>query len=221
MINKKTVQLSVVLNERVYDDVKKLAIKKRTSMGNIIRSFIIKGLTVESHDENKEDFRRMIHDEMTEVFKQEVERLIKLQVKSTKEMIMLPKMKSIINDYYSGARSAAEMFDSKETDNGKSEIDRKMRKAAGDLYNRLGNIILKSMLRTLKENNEQRKKDNAEINTKITVDSMVYALNAVSRLFRTQGSAGTVNTAHALIGELSKQAKKDIARQKQDKGHEV
>ena len=138
-----------------------------------------------------------------------------------KEMIMLPKMKSIINDYYSGARSAAEMFDSKETENGKSEIDRKMRKAAGDLYNRLGNIILKSMLRTLKENNEQRDKDNAEISTKITVDSMVYALNAVSRLFRTQGSAGTVNTAHALIGELSKQAKKDIARQKQDKGHEV
>ena len=79
MINKKTVQLSVVLNERVYDDVKKLAIKKRTSMGNIIRSFIIKGLTVESHDENEEEFRRMIHDEMTEV-----ERLIKLQVKSTK-----------------------------------------------------------------------------------------------------------------------------------------
>jgi len=72
VINKKTVQLSVVLNERVYDDVKKLAIKKRTSMGNIIRSFIIKGLTVESHDE------------MTEVFKQQVERLIKLQVKSTK-----------------------------------------------------------------------------------------------------------------------------------------
>lgn len=33
-----------------------------------------------------------------------------------KEMIMLPKMKSIINDYYSGARSAAEMFDSKETE---------------------------------------------------------------------------------------------------------
>lgn len=133
-----------------------------------------------------------------------------------KEMIMLPKMKTIIKDYYSGARSAAEMFDSKET-----EIDRKMRKAAGDLYNRIGNIILKSMLRTLKENNEQREKDNAEINTKITVDSMVYALNAMSRLFRTQGSAGTVNTAHALIGELSKQAKKDIARQKQDKGHEV
>ena len=133
-----------------------------------------------------------------------------------KEMIMLPKMKTIIKDYYSGARSAAEMFDSKET-----EIDRKMRKAAGDLYNRIGNIILKSMLRTLKENNEQREKDNAEINTKITIDSMVYALNAVSRLFRTQGATETINTAHALIGELSKQAKKDIARQKQDKGHEI
>lgn len=81
--------------------------------------------------------------------------------------------------------------------------------------------MIKEMIMLPKENNEQRKKDNAEINTKITVDSMVYALNAVSRLFRTQGSAGTVNTAHALIGELSKQAKKDIARQKQDKGHEV
>ena len=86
MINKKTVQLSVVLNERVYDDVKKLAIKKRTSMGNIIRSFIIKGLNVENHDENEEEFRRMIHDEMTEVFKQEVERLIKLQVKSQRQV---------------------------------------------------------------------------------------------------------------------------------------
>lgn len=55
----------------------------------------------------------------------------------------------------------------------------------------------------------------------MTVDSVVYALNAVSRLFRMQGAAGTVNTAHSLIGELSKQAKKDIARQKQDKGREV
>ena len=138
-----------------------------------------------------------------------------------KEMIMLPKMKSIINDYYSGARSAAEMFDSKETENGKSEIDRKMRKAAGDLYNRIGNIILKSMLRTLKENNEQREKGKAEISTKMTVDNMIYALNAVSRLLRTQGASGTVNTAHALLGELSKQAKIDLAKQKQDKGHEV
>lgn len=138
-----------------------------------------------------------------------------------KEMITLPKMKSIINDYYSGARSAAEMFDSKETENGKSEINKKMRKAAGDLYNRLGNIILKSMLRTLKENNEQKERDNTEISTQMTVDSVVYALNAVSRLFRMQGAAGTVNTAHSLIGELSKQAKKDIARQKQDKGREV
>lgn len=84
MKSKKTVQLSIVLNERVYDDIKKLAVKKRTSMGNIIRSFIIKGLNVENHDENEEEFRRMIHDEMTEVFRQEVERLIKLQVKSTK-----------------------------------------------------------------------------------------------------------------------------------------
>ena len=53
-------------------------------MGDVIRFYIKKGLKVEYHDENEEEFRRMIHDEMTEVFKQEVERLIKLQVKSTK-----------------------------------------------------------------------------------------------------------------------------------------
>lgn len=77
------------------------------------------------------------------------------------------------------------------------------------------------MLRTLKENNEQREKGKAEISTKMTVDNMIYALNAVSRLLRTQGASGTVNTAHALLGELSKQAKIDLAKQKQDKGHEV
>lgn len=55
----------------------------------------------------------------------------------------------------------------------------------------------------------------------MTVDNMIYALNAVSRLLRTQSASGTVNTAHALLGELSKQAKIDLAKQKQDKGHEV
>jgi len=84
MKNKKTVQLSVALNENMYDDIKKLAVKQHTSMGDIIRSFIAKGLKIEYHDENTEEFRRMIHDELSEVFKREMERLIKLQVKSTK-----------------------------------------------------------------------------------------------------------------------------------------
>lgn len=79
-----TVQLSISFPDDIYEDLRKLAVRKHTSMAGIVRSFVADGLTVESHDENKEGFRRMIHDEMTEVFKQEVERLIKLQVKSTK-----------------------------------------------------------------------------------------------------------------------------------------
>ena len=70
MKNKKTVQLSVALNENMYEDIKKLAAKRHTSMGDVIRFYIKKGLKVEYHDENEEEFRRMIHDE--------------LQVKSTK-----------------------------------------------------------------------------------------------------------------------------------------
>lgn len=84
MNNKKTTKISIYISERAYEDLKKLSVKKRTSMANLVRNFVTKGLNVENHDENEEEFRRMIHDEMTEVFKQEVERLIKLQVKSTK-----------------------------------------------------------------------------------------------------------------------------------------
>lgn len=82
--NKKTTKISIYISERAYEDLKKLSVKKRTSMANLVRNFVTKGLNVENHDENEEEFRRMIHDEMTEVIKQEVERLIKLQVKSTK-----------------------------------------------------------------------------------------------------------------------------------------
>lgn len=84
MNNKKTTKISIYISERAYEDLKKLSVKKRTSMANLVRNLVTKGLNVENHDENEEEFRRMIHDEMTEVFKQEVERLIKLQVKSTK-----------------------------------------------------------------------------------------------------------------------------------------
>lgn len=84
MNNKKTTKISIYISERAYEDLKNLSVKKRTSMANLVRKFVTKGLNVENHDENEEEFRRMIHDEMTEVFKQQVERLIKLQVKSTK-----------------------------------------------------------------------------------------------------------------------------------------
>lgn len=84
MNNKKTTKISIYISEKAYEDLKKLSVKKRTSMANLVRNFVTKGLNVENHDENEEEFRRMIHDEMAEVIKQEVKRLIKLQVKSTK-----------------------------------------------------------------------------------------------------------------------------------------
>lgn len=84
MSNKKTVKISIYIPEVAYDDLKKLSAKKKTSMADLVRNFVVKGLKVEYHDENTEEFRRMIHDEMSEVLKKEIERLIKLQVKSTK-----------------------------------------------------------------------------------------------------------------------------------------
>ena len=84
MSNKKTVKISIYIPEVAYDDLKKLSAKKKTSMADLVRNFVVKGLKVEYHDENTEEFRRMIHDEMSEVLKKEMERLIKLQVKSTK-----------------------------------------------------------------------------------------------------------------------------------------
>ena len=83
MSNKKTVKISIYIPEVAYDDLKKLSAKKKTSMADLVRNFVVKGLKVEYHDENTEEFRRMIHDEMSEVLKKEIERLIKLQVKST------------------------------------------------------------------------------------------------------------------------------------------
>ena len=71
MNNKKTTKISIYISERAYEDLKKLSVKKRTSMANLVRNFVTKGLNVENHDENEEEFRRMIHDEMTEVIKQE------------------------------------------------------------------------------------------------------------------------------------------------------
>ena len=64
-----TVQLSISFPDDIYEDLRKLAVRKHMSMAGIVRSFVADGLTVESHDENKEGFRRMIHDEMTEVIK--------------------------------------------------------------------------------------------------------------------------------------------------------
>lgn len=84
MNNKKTVKISIYIPEVAYDDLKKLSAKKKTSMADLVRNFVVKGLKVEYRDENTEEFRRMIHDEMSEVLKKEMERLIKLQVKSTK-----------------------------------------------------------------------------------------------------------------------------------------
>ena len=88
--NKKTTKISIYISEKAYEDLKKLSVKKRTSMANLVRNFVTKGLNVENHDENEEEIRRMIHDELTDVFKKEVERLIKLQVKSTKASVWKP-----------------------------------------------------------------------------------------------------------------------------------
>lgn len=72
MNNKKTTKISIYISEKAYEDLKKLSVKKRTSMANLVRNFVTKGLNVENHDENEEEIRRMIHDELTDVFKKKL-----------------------------------------------------------------------------------------------------------------------------------------------------
>ena len=84
MRKRKLIQLSVSFPEVVYDDLKKLSVRRKASMATVVRSFVEQGLKIESYDENTEELRRMINDELTAVFRKESERLIKLQVKGTK-----------------------------------------------------------------------------------------------------------------------------------------
>ena len=96
-----TIKISVYLPDRAYNDLKKLSVKKKTSMADIVRNFVTNGLRVENHDENKEEFRQMIHDEMTEVFKKEIERVVKLQVKAAKaSAITMYTGLQVISDSY-------------------------------------------------------------------------------------------------------------------------
>ena len=110
MKNKDTVQFSVVFSDDVYEKLQKLSAKQKTSMATIIRKFVDKGLQIESYLEKKEELRRIVHDELTEVFRKEIERLIKLQVKGTKaSAITMYAALQIISESYADEGSFIRM----------------------------------------------------------------------------------------------------------------
>lgn len=135
-------------------------------------------------------------------------------VEMIKAMSDIPQIQQLVNDYYAGAGAAVQMFESTENDNGKANIEKKMRKVAAELYNKLGNIIVKSMLRIKRESNKNNENISAH-----KYSGTIDLLTAVARFFRGQGNEAQ-HIHENINGELSKQAKKDFIAKQKDKGHE-
>ena len=80
----KSHKLSVYLSEASYRTIKTLAAKSHRSLANVIREYVEKGLSIESYSSEFETIRKMIREEMQIVAQKDMERLIKIQAKSTK-----------------------------------------------------------------------------------------------------------------------------------------
>lgn len=76
-------RVTICLPQKTCESIKLLASKKHLSFSNVVRSFIEEGLSVNAYSEHLETIRQMIHDEMQIVAKNEIERVIKMQAKST------------------------------------------------------------------------------------------------------------------------------------------
>lgn len=132
----------------------------------------------------------------------------------------LPEVKSLISEYYLGNRLAAQMFDSSDTEEGKRNIDKKIRKATADLYNRLGNQIIKSMAKIRKEMQKRTQEEKqTETDTAGTVLSLVSAITRMMKDSNSHLPKGEENTVGS--HDLSASALKDLIAKKKDKGHEA
>ncbi|MCI8604028.1 MAG: hypothetical protein HFE79_07780 [Ruminiclostridium sp.] len=83
--NKKTTRkFSVVVPEGVYENLAKAAREKHTTIADVVRSFISKGLTVEWAEGSENFIRGIVREETENVTKHYTERLIRLIVKAAK-----------------------------------------------------------------------------------------------------------------------------------------
>ncbi len=80
----KTHQLSIYLSDETYNKIITCCSKKQCSMAKLVREFVEKGLSVESYTSEFDHIRRMIREEEEIILGKFSERLIKLQVRSTK-----------------------------------------------------------------------------------------------------------------------------------------
>lgn len=75
---------SVTLPDNVYENICKIAEQKKCTPAVLMRNLITSGLAVSWVESSESLVRRIVHDEVDTVIKHEIERLIKLQLKSTK-----------------------------------------------------------------------------------------------------------------------------------------
>ena len=75
---------SIALPDDLYETITRQADRRKTSAANIVRGYIIQGLSADYYEQNDDKVRQMLHDEISAVLSSQIERLIKLQLKSTK-----------------------------------------------------------------------------------------------------------------------------------------
>ena len=102
---------SVHLPEEVYENVCKLAKEQHTTPSAVMRSLITKGLTVAFIEDSEGLVRRIVHEEVKLIIDHTVERLVKLQLKSTKASASALYMLLVLlqNDYV-GEASAQDLL---------------------------------------------------------------------------------------------------------------
>lgn len=75
---------SVCLPDDVYENVCALAREKHTTPASVMRSLIVKGLSVAFIDDSESLIRKIVHEEVKAVLDHGIDRVIKLVLKSTK-----------------------------------------------------------------------------------------------------------------------------------------
>lgn len=75
---------SIALPDDLYDIVTKQADRRKTSVANVVREYIIQGLSADYYEQNDDKVRQMLHEELSAILSVQTERIIKLQLKSTK-----------------------------------------------------------------------------------------------------------------------------------------
>lgn len=102
---------SVVLTEELMESLNKYAAKKHTTVSEVIRKFVEQGLSVETYNAEQSKIRAYIREEVETTLTPYLERLIKLNAKSTRaSAIAMTTVIGMLTENYTDGRTHEEML---------------------------------------------------------------------------------------------------------------